>query len=147
MQISDNIHSLVLLLPIMQDWVKLELGLAFAHDILTPMSQGYPVKLTFPLDGTGSEIGGVALIKGGLADEVDNAKKFIDWAISKKAQDLFEESGHFRLPVNPKAVIAEGATPLSEVNIIDYDAEWAGENRERLINKFDKEIRGKEAAK
>lgn len=125
---------------------EVAVGIAFAHDILAPLGQGYPLNLSFPSEGTGSEIGAVALIKGGPEDEVENAQKFIDWAVSKQAQDLFEASGHFRLPVREDAVIAEGAIPLSEVNLIDYDAEWAGEHRDDLINKFDQEIRSKDAA-
>ncbi|WP_096185602.1 ABC transporter substrate-binding protein [Evansella halocellulosilytica] len=121
-------------------------GIAFAHDILSPMQEGYPITLSFPEDGTGYEVGAVALINNGPEDEVENAQKFIDWAISKEAQDLFETSGHYRLPVNPEANVPDGATPLTDLDIIDYDAVWAGEHRDELINRFDNEIRGEEAA-
>lgn len=121
-------------------------GIAFAHDILAPMQEGYPITLSFPEDGTGYEVGAVALINNGPEEERENAEKFIDWAVGKEAQDLFESSGNYRLPVNSEAAVPEGATPLEELDVIEYDAVWAGEERERLINRFDDEIRGEEAA-
>ncbi|MDT8858943.1 ABC transporter substrate-binding protein [Alkalihalobacillus sp. MEB130] len=121
-------------------------GIAFAHDILAPMKEGYPITLSFPEDGTGYEVGAVGIIKGGPADEVENAKKFIEWSVSKEAQDLYDKGGHYRLPINPEAIVPEGATPLTELDVIEYDAVWAGESREELINKFENEIRNQSAA-
>ncbi|WP_210434321.1 ABC transporter substrate-binding protein [Virgibacillus sp. SK37] len=121
-------------------------GISFAHDILAPKHEGYPIELTFPEDGTGYEVGAVALIKNAPADQLENAKKFIDWSITKAAQDIYSESESFRLPINPEAITPEGATKLTELEIIDYDAVWAGENRDRLLEKFNKEVRGQDAA-
>lgn len=121
-------------------------GISFAHDILAPKHEGYPIELSFPKDGTGYEVGAIGLIKSGPADEVTNAKKFIDWAISKKAQDLYAKSNSFRLPVNPDAEVPEGAVSLSDLEVIEYDAVWAGENRDRLLKRFETEVRGQESA-
>lgn len=121
-------------------------GIAFAHDILAPKNEGYPITLSFPEDGTGLEVGAVALIKNGPADEVENAKKFIEWSISKEAQDLYDKEGYYRLPINPEATVAEGATSLSDLKLIDYDAVWAGDNRDKLLERFENEVRNKSAA-
>lgn len=122
-------------------------GISFAHDILAPKNEGYPLTLSFPKEGTGYEVGAVALVKNGPADEVENAKKFIDWAISKGAQDLYDTSKSFRLPVNSEAIVPEGATKLSELKVISYDAVWAGEHRDELVKKFETQVRGKEGVK
>lgn len=116
------------------------IGITFAHDGLKPANQGYPVELSFPSDGTGTEVGAVALIKGGPAGEVANAQKFIDWTLSVRGQELFIESESNRLPVNSGAKVTEGLTPLSELKVIDYDAVWAGENKTRLIEEFSTRI-------
>lgn len=121
-------------------------GIAFSHDILAAKDEGYPIELSFPEEGTGYEVGAVGLIKDGPEDQQENAKEFIDWSISKEAQDLYADSGAFRLPVNPDADVAEGAVELTDVETIDYDAEWAGDNRESLLDKFDDEVRGEDAA-
>ncbi len=111
-------------------------GISFSHDILKPKSEGYPITLVFPKEGTGYEVGAAALIKGGPADELDNAKKFIDWAISKEAQGLYETYKTFRLPVNPEAKTSDGLTTISELKVVNYDAVWAGQQRKDLVTKF-----------
>jgi iron(III) transport system substrate-binding protein len=105
-------------------------GIAFSHDIVAKgINQGYPVVMTFPQEGTGFEVGGLSLIKGGPEPEL--GKQFIDWCFTVKAQNLFQQ--YSRLPVNPKATVAPGAVTLDQVKLIDYDAIWAGNNKDRLI--------------
>jgi iron(III) transport system substrate-binding protein len=105
-------------------------GIAFSHDILAKgVNMGYPVVMTFPKEGTGYEVGGLSLIKGGPEPEL--GKKFIDWCFTVKAQDLFQK--YCRLPVNPKATVGKGAVTLDQIKLIKYDAIWAGENNDRLI--------------
>jgi iron(III) transport system substrate-binding protein len=116
------------------------IGIAHSHDCLKPTSEGYPVEVVFPKDGTGYEIGAVALIKGGPKDEVNNAKKFIDWSMSKEAQELYEVSKSFRLPVNKNATPPKGAIKLESIKVIDYKFEWAGDNRKKLVEAFTQKI-------
>jgi len=121
-------------------------GIAFSHDILAPMNEGYSIDLEFPNEGTGYEVGAVALVKNGPEDQEENAKAFIDWAVSKEGQDLYDESESFRLPVHPESSIPEGAVEITDIETIDYDAVQAGEDRDELLDRFDKEIRGEDAA-
>ena len=112
---------------------EIAIGIAFSHDILAKgTSKGYPVAGTFPSEGTEYEIGGLGIVKGGPDPEL--AKKFIDWSLSKRAQDLMQV--WFRIPLNPQAEIAKGATKASDVKLINYDDEWAGNNNKRLIEKW-----------
>ena len=118
---------------------EIAIGIAFSHDILAKgTSKGYPIKATFPSEGTGYEIGVVALIKGGPEPEL--GKKFIDWVLSKRAQDLLQ--AWYRIPLNPQAEVAAGATKASDVKLINYDADWSGNNNKRLIEKW-RQIIGK----
>ncbi len=109
---------------------EVAVGIAFSHDILAKgVNRGYPVVMTFPLEGTGYEVGGLSLIKGGPEPEL--GKQFIDWCFSKKGQDLFQEWN--RLPVNPKAKVAEGSVTLDDIKLIEYDHIWAGENKDEMV--------------
>lgn len=112
---------------------EIGLGIAFSHDVLAKgTSKGYPVVLSFPEEGTGFEIGAMALVKGG--PEPDLAKKFMDWMLTPEAQNLMQE--WFRIPLNPKAKVAPGAVTAEAVKLIDYDDVWAGENQARLVEKW-----------
>lgn len=109
---------------------EVAVGIAFSHDIMAKgIKAGYPVVMTFPLEGTGYEVGGLSLIKGGPEPEL--GKQFIDWCFTKQAQNLFQK--YNRLPVNPKATVAEGSVTLDQVKLIDYDHIWAGENKDALV--------------
>jgi len=109
---------------------EIAVGIAFSHDIVAKgINAGYPVVMTFPSEGTGYEVGGLSLIKGGPEPEL--GKQFIDWCFTKQAQDLFQK--YSRLPINPKATVAEGAVTLDKVKLIDYDAIWAGEHKDEFV--------------
>jgi len=109
---------------------EVAVGIAFSHDILAKgVNKGYPVVMTFPEEGTGYEIGGLSLIKGGPEPEL--GKKFIDWCFTVKAQNLFQK--YNRLPVNPKATVGKGSVTLDQVKLIDYNHVWAGQNKGKMI--------------
>ena len=80
------------------------------------------------------------MIKGAPAREVANAKRFIDWILSKKGQELFETSKSFRLPVNRLATPPKGAIDTESLKVIPYNFIWAGENRKRLVEEFSKVV-------
>jgi iron(III) transport system substrate-binding protein len=109
---------------------EVAVGIAFSHDILAKgVNKGYPVVMTFPKEGTGYEIGGLSLIKGGPEPEL--GKQFIDWCFTKKAQNLFQK--YNRLPVNPQATVGKGSVTLDQVKLIDYNHIWAGQNKGKMI--------------
>ncbi len=109
---------------------EVAVGIAFSHDIMAKgVNKGYPVVMTFPEEGTGYEVGGLSLIKGGPEPEL--AKQFIDWCYTREAQDLFQK--YNRLPVNPKATVKEGSVTLDQVKLIDYDHILAGESKDEWV--------------
>ncbi len=54
------------------------------HDAVAQTVEGFPIKTVAPCEGTGYEIGSMSIIKG--AKNLDNAKKWYDWALSAEAQ-------------------------------------------------------------
>lgn len=111
-------------------------GIVFSHDGLKPRTEGYPIEVTFPKEGTGYEIGAMALIKNGPADQKEAAKKFIDWQLSKKGQEAFIANKSNRLPLNTEAKVTEGLKTINEIKCIKYDAEWAGKTKDENLKKF-----------
>lgn len=112
---------------------EIGVGIAFSHDILKKGPyKGFPVIPSFPAEGTGYEIGAMALIKGG-PDQAE-ARMFMDWMLSVKAQNLMQK--WFRIPLHPKAEVVEGAITADELDLIKFDADWAGRNKRRLIERW-----------
>jgi iron(III) transport system substrate-binding protein len=109
---------------------EIAVGIAFSHDILKKgPGRGYPVVLKAPKEGTGFEIGAMALIKNG--PDREEAKKFIDWMLSVKGQNMMQE--WYRIPLNPKATVGVGAVTADKVKLAKDNIVWAGKNKARLI--------------
>jgi iron(III) transport system substrate-binding protein len=106
---------------------------AFSHDVLTKgTKKGYPVVLTFPSEGTGYEIGGIALVRG--APEPDEARRFVDWALTLRAQSLLSRWN--RLPIREDAPVAPGVPPPASLKLIDFDPVRASEDRNRIVDEW-----------
>lgn len=104
----------------------------WSHDILTAKSQGNPIDLAVPAD-TGFEVGGVSIIKGG--PNTNAAKAFVDWVLTKEAGELNVKLSN-RLSVRKDVPPAAGAPTLDQVKIVNYDRQWATDNKDRLLKKW-----------
>ena len=114
---------------------QVAIGIAFSHDIAGAIEDGCDgVALVFPSEGTGYEIGGMALLNN--APEPELAKRFMDWAITPHAQELGPQFTAYQIPTHPDARVPAKAVRLSTIKTIDYDFEWAGERRQALTNRF-----------
>ena len=59
-------------------------GIVFSHDIVNEIDNNkLPLKLTFPAEGTGYEIGAMAILKG--AKHIQAAKLWFDWALDPRS--------------------------------------------------------------
>ncbi len=113
-------------------------GITFLHDAIKYKKEGYEdIVISAPAEGTGYEIGGVALLKNGPDQE--NAKKFIDWVLTKEVQEMGKTVGSFQFLTNKDAMPPEEAMPIRDTKLIDYDFQWAGENKRRLVERFSQE--------
>ena len=77
------------------------------------------MKAVAPCEGTGYEIGSMSIVKG--ARNLDNAKKFYDWALTPKAQALAARAKQFQMPSNVATPVSPLSPKTSEVKLIDYD--------------------------
>jgi len=113
--------------------------IVFSHDIVHEIDDnGLPLELTFPAEGTGYEIGGMGIIKG--AKNMDAAKKWFDWALTAEAQALGPKYKAYQAPTVSGVELSH--PELLEVNLIDYDFQWAGEHKTEFVDKFTNEISG-----
>lgn len=114
---------------------EVAVGIAFSQDILKKgKAAGYPVVLSIPKEGTASEIGGIALVKGAKNQEL--GKKFIDWMVSEKGQTLL--LNYYRVPLSPKVEASEGAVTASSVKLIGLDPQEAAKRQKEILDKWRK---------
>jgi iron(III) transport system substrate-binding protein len=113
-------------------------GLVFSHDCVAGKLQGLPLTVTFPSEGTGYEIGGVALIKG--AKNPEAAKSYIDFALSREAQNLGPTVAAFQVLTNPLTKSDSRMVKLSGLKIVAYDFDKAAAAKKALTAKFDATI-------
>src|SRR5690554_6582738 len=114
-------------------------GVFFLVDSIETASRGYDVVISFPKEGSIVSVEAMALVKNG--PNQDLAKKFMDWMVTPEAQSLYAKNGIGFLPVHPEAEVSE-LVNLEGANFFDLDLEWAGEHRQRLIEKWVDEIVG-----
>jgi iron(III) transport system substrate-binding protein len=115
-------------------------SISFVHDGVTEALAGFPVKTATPCEGTGYEIGSISIIKG--ARNLENARKFVDWALSPAAQQLGAQAKQFQLPSNKDTPVPAQAPKFADMKLIDYDFAKYGKSaeRRRLIARWDSEI-------
>ncbi len=113
-------------------------GLVFSHDCVFGIEQGNPLVVSFPAEGTGYEIGGVAMIKG--AKNPDAAKAYIDFTLSADAQNLGVGVGAYQILTNPKSRKDARMVKLTKLKIVDYDFDKAALAKTALTARFDAEI-------
>jgi iron(III) transport system substrate-binding protein len=119
---------------------EIAVSVVFSHDCVRNIEAGFSdLETSFPAEGTGYEIGGVALVAN--APEPNAAKAWIDWSLQASTQEIGpNEADSFQLPTHPEAAVHERSVNLDEVELIEYDFQAAGEAREALTARFEDEV-------
>lgn len=114
------------------------IGITFLHDGIKYQKEGYEdIILSAPSEGTGYEIGGVALLKNAPNEKA--GKEFIDWVLTADVQNLGKTVGSFQFLTNVNATNPEEAKEIANTKLINYDFDWAGKNKKRLVDEFTKQ--------
>jgi iron(III) transport system substrate-binding protein len=116
------------------------IGISFMHDAVTQKEAGAPLVIVAPCEGTGYEIGAVSIVKG--SRHLEEARRFVDFALSPEGQATGAAAGQNQVPSNAKAVLPPAAPDISMIKMVDYDFATFGspEQRSRLLSRFDTEI-------
>lgn len=118
---------------------EVAVGLVFSHDCVKYKEAGMnDLKVSFPKEGTGYEIGGVAVVKN--SKNPNAAKAYANWALTAEAQDLGPTVGSYQILTNPKAKHDDRMVNLSDVKLVDYDFAQAAAEKSKLTKQFDAQI-------
>jgi len=107
------------------------IGIALAYEVETAKKQGAAIDIIYPSDGVAWTFEGNALVKG--AKNPQNAKRFLDWAVSKSAMEAYAK---WRGAGIARADVPVSGPKLSEMNLINLDFVWAAEQKDRLVKKW-----------
>ncbi len=114
-------------------------GIFFIVDALDTKAKGYDVTISFPKEGIGTAAEGIALIKG--AKNPAAAKKLIDWATSSAMQSQFAKYKINFVPASPDVALEPSlAEVLKGAKIFAIDADYAGANRKRIVERWVAEV-------
>jgi iron(III) transport system substrate-binding protein len=114
-------------------------GIFFIVDALDTKAKGYDVTISFPKEGIGTAAEGIALIKGAKNPEL--GKKLIDWATSPAMQGQFAKYKINFVPAHPAVALEPSlAEVLKGAKIFPIDADYAGANRKRVVDRWIAEV-------
>jgi iron(III) transport system substrate-binding protein len=117
------------------------LGMSLEYAGYQWSSNGAPVKVIYPQDGTIAQMEGVAIVRGG--PNPDTAKQFVDYVTRKDVREAILRFA-FRRPARQDLDLSRlpGAMPqLSDVKLVDYDEDAWVEKRVETAQKIQDIIR------
>ncbi len=118
-------------------------AIVFLHDAVAQLLEGFPIKIVAPCEGTGYEVGSMSIVRG--AKNMENAKKFYDWALTPAAQSRMKDAKSYQIPSNKNAEVPKDAPKFSDIKFIAYDFVTYGdpETRKRILTRWDREVGAK----
>lgn len=114
------------------------IGIGFLHDVVYQIvDNGYDnIGMTAPASGTSYEIGATAIFKGAKNEE--NAKKWIEFALSPDCVNLAQKNGSYQFLVIDNAAPVEVAVKagLDKIETINYNFDDAKTNGPKYYSEF-----------
>jgi iron(III) transport system substrate-binding protein len=118
-----------------------KIAVQFTPAFLQLMDEGYPVKVIFPTEGVGYESPALSILKG--AKNLESAKDLVDWILAKEGQETLSARKTFFFPVRKDVSAGKGLPKLSDIKLIEYDRDTLAKDRNRLVDRWVKEVLGK----
>lgn len=119
---------------------EVAVGISFMFGFDNERHAGFPVKSVAPCEGTGYEIGGIALLKG--ARNKAQALRYYDFLMSPQGQALGGKANSLQFPANRHVKLDPRIPNMDDVRLVKYDFARYGSSRERrrLIDRWEREV-------
>ncbi|WP_152655794.1 extracellular solute-binding protein [Oceanobacillus sp. CFH 90083] len=115
----------------------------FAHDAMRLKNEGFnELNIIYPTEPTTYEVGAIAMTATVQNEEA--AQQFIDWSLTKEAQEIGQRIGSYHMLTNVNAVNPVQSVSLDELLIMPVDEKKAVENRSDIISNFKEVIKYRE---
>jgi iron(III) transport system substrate-binding protein len=113
-------------------------GLTWEDPVVNYIKNGAPVEVVFPKEGAIFPGESVQIIKGAKNEE--NAKKFVDYMLSEKIQNLVGGELTVR-PLRKDAKLASYMVPTDDIVLVKlYDEGWVSANKDAITTKFNEHL-------
>ena len=113
-------------------------GIFYIVDALEIQQQGHDVVLSYPVEGVSFGIEATGILKG--AKNLENAKKFMDWASSKTFAQLLVDKKINYIPTRTDVETTNPALDVSKVKLVEVDVAWKGANRKAFVDRWINEV-------
>ena len=116
------------------------MGISFEYRANATKASGAPVDLVFPKEGVGWDMEAAAIMKS--SKKQDAARKVMDWATTKEANELYAKS--YAIVAMPGVAKPLPNVPANyEKMLVKNDFGWAAKNRERILAEWNKRYNAK----
>ena len=119
-----------------------EFAVGISHDLAASQlaAKGAPIDIVVMQEGGGWEMDAAGIVKG--TRKLDAAKKLMDWAASREANQLY--ASFVNLMARPEVPPANPNYPEAVAkSMIRNDLAWASANRERILSEWTKRFGSK----
>ena len=113
-------------------------GLTWEDPAATYVRNSAPVKVVFPQEGAIFPGESVQIIKG--CKHPENAKKFVDYMISQKIQEMAGKELTVR-PLRKNITLASYMTPMDQIHLFpNYDEGWVSDHKPDIVSLWNKHL-------
>ena len=112
------------------DWV----GITLEETALKRIAAGENLRMVYPSDGTSAVPDGSALIRG--AQHAENARRFLDFTVSRDVQSLLQDSEFSRRSVRSDIEPPAALVRLEKIPMTAYDISQASSERGAILERF-----------
>lgn len=120
------------------------IGISFAYVGAQLKGKGAPIEVIAPSEGVGWDVEAFGIVKG--AKNMDAAKKFADWSITKETNEKYNENYAvvaYKGVAKPVKHFPEGILD----KMINNDFAWAASHREAILKKWQEKYGSKSEPK
>lgn len=115
---------------------EIPIAIGYLHDQIKLQREGAKIEIAIPEDGTGFETASMSILKDG--PDPLNAKKLYDWVLGQKAMDIIAR--WYVIPLSKLATPTNTGFSLANMNLVNQDDQWDASNKERLLERWNREI-------
>lgn len=106
-------------------------GITWDRAVFDHIDEGYPLEVVVPEEGVGYSLDVLWMFKG--TDNREQVEKLIDYIGTEEGM---ESAAQVRSMVTRPGIESTGKVDNLEDHLIDYDAVWADENEEEIMQKW-----------